>query len=414
MRAIILAAGTGSRLAEASGGLPKPLVEVGGKTLIEHQLEALADAGIGPVMVVVGYKAEDVKRVVGPRASFVENADPAGTNSLYSFWLAREFIQGPVLVSNCDLLYHPEILDRLLDVNGTALAYDSSFGWGREKMKVGLRDGCVMEMSKSLPYSRAAGENLGLFCLNDVAAKALVAKADEMVKDGKVKSWLPEAVEAAAQEVPIRGVDVAGFPWAEIDFPFDLEAARKRVWPAIERDRWKRTVHWHRGRWLILALPALVALYLALSLGRRLERTEEDWDSLALADLPPVKLRSTVDPEGTSSRWWRVENGGVAKVEVDGPVELRIEVRPLLTEDAPAGTLFVTEVRLDGKSDDLDAFRAELDSEVRWKERAVGQRRRTKLDVPDGKHVVEVTKAAGKHPEFLLRIREPEKAEPGT
>lgn len=413
MRAIILAAGTGSRLAEASGGLPKPLVEVGGKALIEHQLEALADSGIGPVMVVVGYKAEEVKRVVGTRASYVENTDPAGTNSLYSFWLAREFVQGSVLISNCDLLYHPEILDRLLDVKGSALAYDSSFGWGREKMKVGLQDGCVKEMSKSLPYGRAAGENLGLICLHEAAAKALVAKADEMVKAGNLKGWLPEAVEATAQQVPIRGVDVAGFPWTEIDFPFDLEAARKRVWPAIERERWKRTARWHQTRWIALAVTILCVLYIAVAFGRRLERTDEDWDSVPLVDLPAVKLRSTADPN-VSSRWWRVENGGIAHLEVEGPEELRIEVRPILADDAPAGSLFVTEVKLDGKSDDLDAFRAELDPDVQWKERAVGQRRRIKLDVPEGKHVVEVGKAAGKHPAFLLRIREPGKSEPGT
>lgn len=408
MRAIILAAGTGSRLAEVSGGRPKPLVEVGGKTLIEHQLEAFADAGIGPVLVVVGHKADEVKAVVGSRATFVENPDPAGTNSLYSFWLAREFVQGPVLIANCDLVYHPEILDRLLDVKGSALAYDSGFGWGREKMKVGLQDGCVKEMSKALPYGRAAGENLGLICLHEKAAQALVSRADEMVQAGKRKSWLPEALEAAAQDVPIRGVDVAGLPWTEIDFPFDLENARKRVWPAIERDRWKRTVRWRRTRWLAIAFPVVLGLFAAVDLGRRMERADVDWDSIKL-ELPDVKLR---DAGGDgSSRWWRVENGGAARVEVEGPVELRVEVRPILTEAAPAGSLFVAEVKVDGSSDDLDAFRADLDEDVRWKAHAVGERKRLKVSVPAGTHLVEVSKVAGKHEQFLVRIREPEEPE---
>lgn len=410
MRAIILAAGTGSRLAEASGGRPKPLVEVGGKTLIEHQLEALADAGIGPVQVVVGHMADEVKKVIGNRASYVENPDPAGTNSLYSFWLAREFVQGPVLISNCDLLYHPEILDRLLDVKGSGLAYDSSFGWGREKMKVGLQDGCVKEMSKSLPYGRAAGENLGLICLTEAAARALVAKADEMVQAGKRKGWLPEAVEATAQDVPIRGVDVAGFPWTEIDFPFDLDSARKRVWPAIERQRWKRTVRWRRSRWLALAVPVVAALLLAMAAGKEMAEPDEDWDSIAL-ELPAVKLKQA-DGDG-SSRWWRVERDQTARLDVEGPLELRVEVRPVLGGDAPSGSLFVTEVKLDGKSDDLDAFRAENDEDVHWKDREIGERHRIKLDVPEGMHTVEVSRAAGKHELFFLRIRELEEPESG-
>ena len=410
MRAIILAAGTGSRLAEVSKGLPKPLVDVGGKTLIEHQLDTLADAGISPVTVVVGHKSDEVKKVLGDRVRYVENTDPAGTNSLFSFWLAREFVDGPVLIANCDLLYHPEILDRLLDVKGSALAYDSSFGWGREKMKVGLQDGCVKEMSKSLPYARAAGENLGLICLHEAAAKMLVAKADEMVRAGSRKAWLPEAVEAAAQEVPIRGVDVAGFPWTEIDFPNDLDIARKRVWPAIEKDRWKRTVRWSRTRWLALAAPLVLALWIALVAGQRMGEPEEDWDSIAL-DLPSVKLKSSAEGDNGSTRWWRIEEQAVAKVDVEGPTELRIEVRPILGEDAPAGSLFVTEVKLDGKSDDLDAFRADADTSVRYKDHVVGERRRIKLQSPEGKHSLEISKAAGKHHSFLVRVREPEEAE---
>lgn len=412
MRAIILAAGTGSRLADVSKGRPKPLVEVGGKTLIEHQLDALADAGISPVTVVVGYKADEVKKVLGDRVRYVENPDPGGTNSLYSFWLAREAVDGPVLIANCDLLYHPEILDRLLDVKGSALAYDSSFGWGREKMKVGLQEGCVKEMSKALPYGRAAGENLGLICLHEAAAKALVAKADELVRAGKTKGWLAEALEAAAQEVPIRGVDVAGFPWTEIDFPNDLDIARKRVWPAIERDRWKRTVRWSRTRWALLAVPLLLSIWAAVMTGQRMAEPDEDWDSIAL-DLPTVKLKPAAEGKAGSTRWWRVAADGVAKLEVEGPMELRVEVRPILGEHAPAGSLFVTEVKLDGESGDLDAFRANTDAEVRLKDRAVGERRRIKLDVPEGKHTVEVMRAAGKHEEFLVRIREPAEPESG-
>ena len=73
MRAIILAAGVGSRLQALSGGKPKCLVEIGGRPLILHQLEALADHGIGPVLIVAGYKADEVRSVVGDRAEFVVN-----------------------------------------------------------------------------------------------------------------------------------------------------------------------------------------------------------------------------------------------------------------------------------------------------------------------------------------------------
>ena len=65
MQAVILAAGFGSRLKSVSGSKAKPLLEVGGRPLILHQLETLADHGIGPVLVVVGHQADEVQGIIG-------------------------------------------------------------------------------------------------------------------------------------------------------------------------------------------------------------------------------------------------------------------------------------------------------------------------------------------------------------
>ena len=94
MQAVILAAGMGSRLKAVTGGMAKALLEVGGRPLILHQLEALADHGVGPVLVIVGYQADEVKDAVGDRAETLVNDRFEETNSLYSLWLARHWIKG--------------------------------------------------------------------------------------------------------------------------------------------------------------------------------------------------------------------------------------------------------------------------------------------------------------------------------
>src|SRR5512134_753543 len=114
MQAVILAAGVGSRLSSVSNGTPKCLQPIADRPVIEHQLEMLADAGIGHVLVVVGYKADEVRKVVGYRAEYIENPRFRETNSLYSLWLAREWVTGPFLLINGDLVFHPQVLDRLL------------------------------------------------------------------------------------------------------------------------------------------------------------------------------------------------------------------------------------------------------------------------------------------------------------
>ncbi len=415
MQALILAAGLGKRLGDSADGRPKCLVEVGGRSLIEHQLETFADAGIGPVTVVVGHKADEVRNVVGNRAQYVVNDDPEGTNSLYSFLLARGALKGPAVVANCDLLFHPSILDRLLDVRGSALAYDSTFGPGREKMKVALHDGNVADMGKDLPYGQATGENVGLILLREDALNAVMNQAELLLKAGRRKAWLAEAVKAAAAEVPIRGVDVAGLPWIEIDFPFDLHAARKRVWPDIQRDRWKRTVRWHRTRWAVAVLALAALAGGSAAIGHRMAAPAEEWDSIRLADLPEAMIGH---PDGTTSRWWTVKRGETARTSVEGPPLFRVEVRPILTQaeaeqakEDPERFLFVIEILLDGASRKLEAYRFEEDPEAKHETYRVGARKRVELRLDPGPHTVSVRCVTGKAETLLVRFREPVRVE---
>lgn len=416
MQAIILAAGMGSRMGPAADGMPKCLLEVGDRPLIEHQLEAFADAGIGPVLVVVGHRADEVRKAVGNRAEYVENTDPTGTNSLFSFSLAREFIKGPVIVANCDLLFHPSILDRLLDVRGSALAYDSSFGPGREKMKVAIHEGNVAAISKDLPYGQATGENVGLICLKENAAVALTAHADAILKAGRRKAWLAEAVEATAKDIPIRGVDIAGLPWIEIDFPFDLHAARKRVAPAIERDRWKRTIRWQRTRWAIFGAAGILATAGLIGLGHHLAGPTEEWNSIPVANTPVAILKHA---QG-NQHWWSLKDGETIQTAVQGPTPLRVEVRPLLLveearksgEDSPSANPYIIEVLVDGRSIDLTAARFEQDPSVTCgRKHIVGNRQRMETKLGDGPHTVGVHRVAGTIDAFLIRIRESEHVE---
>src|SRR5439155_5982412 len=114
MRGIILAAGKGSRLNGTAGDKPKCLVKAGGLTLVERQIRALESAGIGEVTVVVGCQADSVKAVCGRSATYVENARYAETNSLFSLWMARALLYRGFVVLNCDVLFHPVLLDDLV------------------------------------------------------------------------------------------------------------------------------------------------------------------------------------------------------------------------------------------------------------------------------------------------------------
>lgn len=233
VEAIILAAGRGSRLGSAAEGTAKCLAYVGGRTLLERQLDQLEDAGVDRVTVVVGYCAENVRAQLRGRAETIFNPVWANSNSLYSLWLCRESVSRPFIVLNCDVLAHPEIVHRLLDHGGSAFSYDADSGDDEEHMKVEVEGGVLKRMSKALPAKRSYGENVGIIYFDQPTGQMLFRKAEEALEECGRNGWLAEAVERVARDAKLHAVEISDLPWAEIDFPEDLDLARRVTWPAM-------------------------------------------------------------------------------------------------------------------------------------------------------------------------------------
>jgi choline kinase len=139
-----------------------------------------------------------------------------------------------LLVLNCDVLFHPAILERLLLEPGDRIAFGSSTGHSPEDMSVKVGDGRLLAMSKDLPASEVSGENVGILCFTAETARALFTRAESLVAAGGERNWLASAVERLAQERVIHAVDIRGLPWQEIDFAEDLHRAREQVYPLLE------------------------------------------------------------------------------------------------------------------------------------------------------------------------------------
>lgn len=113
MKAIILAAGRGSRMNEGTADKPKCLMELGGQTLLEYGIRSLAKAGFDPadIGIVTGYRQELIK-VEGVK--YFHNADWSRTNMFVSLTMAREWlISEPCIVCYADICYNPKAV-RLL------------------------------------------------------------------------------------------------------------------------------------------------------------------------------------------------------------------------------------------------------------------------------------------------------------
>jgi choline kinase len=239
MTGVVLAAGRGSRLNGTAGDKPKCLVRAGGLSLLERQIRALHRAGVDDVVVVVGCQADRVRQHCGPGVRYVENFRFAETNSLYSLWTARALLYEGFVVLNCDVLFHPALLDELLATqHDAALLIDyhreGQPPYGDEEMKVQVRDGLVVDMSKTMDPAVADGENLGIVKFGPASAPALVGILDRIVGAGGLRDWAPRAFREFAQTRPLHAIGSGSFPWIEIDFPEDYQRAVREVLPAID------------------------------------------------------------------------------------------------------------------------------------------------------------------------------------
>ncbi len=238
-RAIILAAGNGTRMGSLTSDRPKALLEVAGVSLIDWQLNALRASGIHDVTLVTGYKAHTLHEHLGGKVTFVENNRYHETNSLYSLWLARDELRRGSIVMNSDTLISPMLLSLLVQApEGDAALIDLRSHLGPEEMKVSLSNGFVIDFGKDLPLERSHGENVGVLKFSPRGGTRLARHLETLVSAGHTRAWAPEAFAALARGWPIAAVSTHGLRWAEIDFPHDLARAQRDFAPTEPRPSW--------------------------------------------------------------------------------------------------------------------------------------------------------------------------------
>jgi choline kinase len=231
--ALIMAAGRGSRLGAHAEDRPKSLVDLGGISPLELQIELLADRGIERVMIVTGYRHEIVEAAAVARAAGRLEIEPiwnpywSVTNVVGSAWLARDRLRGPFVYLHADTVFAPSILDDILAADGSVALPIDLRACEPEQMKATVVDGHVVDLSKELPPEATAGEFIGIGRFGADAVGPIRAALDVVLESGRLTAYFEAAInEAIAAGLDVRAIPTAGRPWTEIDFEADLELAR--------------------------------------------------------------------------------------------------------------------------------------------------------------------------------------------
>lgn len=233
--AVILAAGAGTRLRPRTEKVPKGLLEVGGRTLLDYQLDALAAHGLRDILVVTGFGAEQILARFGSRIRTVHNPGFETSNNLHSLWAARaEFAGRDFLCLHADVLFHPAMLGPLLQSRAdAAMLLDPALV--EETMKARLEGDQVAEIGKAIPKEKQGGTFLGIARFAPAASAALPEVLDALAADpGRRNNYFIACIPTlAARGLRVEPVWTQGLPWIEIDFEDDFDRAQAEVLPRI-------------------------------------------------------------------------------------------------------------------------------------------------------------------------------------
>ena len=233
MRAVILAAGRGSRMGYLGDDRPKCLVEPAGKTLIERQIAALRRGGIDEIGVVRGYRAEMIDF---PDLHYFTNPRWAETNMVVSLASAATWLRaGPVIVSYADIFYRSELVRGLASAPGQlAISYDRAWLslWKRrfadplsdaETFRIDAAGQLLEIGGRTTRIEDIGGQYMGLLKFTPPAwsaVEALLDVLDASTRDRLDMTGLLRRL-LARKVVPISAFRTDG-QWGEIDSPEDV------------------------------------------------------------------------------------------------------------------------------------------------------------------------------------------------
>jgi len=245
MNAIILAAGEGSRLQPETTNIPKVMVKLFGKSLLEMQIDVFKKCGINDISIVTGYLAD---KITFPSINYFKNENYSSTAGNESLFCAKEKLQDSTIITYGDLVFEKAVIEQVIDFKGDigiAVELDWKLHYGGRTLHpmseadnvMFDKEGNILEIRKNIqkPNSKI-GEFVGIVKLSKKGSSILLKKFYELQKshNGRFhnapslkQAIIPDMIqELIDSEINVEPILILG-KWCEVDTPQDLEIAQK-------------------------------------------------------------------------------------------------------------------------------------------------------------------------------------------
>lgn len=230
MKALIMAAGIGSRISRHLNNQPKCCVKIDNEELIKYTLKLLNKKGINDIAIVTGYNDYYIlDSLKGFNFKHYRNNFYDITNSISSTWFAQDFLSedDDMIVMNADVFMEEKILDILLKESKSPLFLSDSsrildadyrFNWNSDEL---------LKYGKELSNEETTGEYVGIAKVNASDILFMKTKLNLLISQQKHNYWWEDIFYRSIYEKKVFIKDIKGLFWAEVDYIEDYERIKE-------------------------------------------------------------------------------------------------------------------------------------------------------------------------------------------
>jgi len=224
MKAIIMAAGVGSRLLNISNGRPKCLITAGKETLISRMVRLLRQRNVKDITVITGYMSHLVRQDLGNKVRYFDNPFYHVTNSIASLWLARELLTEDIILMNADLFLEDAILDVTLSQTKEAVMLSDSTRIETADFRFGVDGNRILKTGNKLTNDETDCEYVGVVRIDANFIRPFKNRLEYLLAKGDFNNWWEGVLYSFIEEgVDIFHTDIKGTFWTEVDNSTDYQ-----------------------------------------------------------------------------------------------------------------------------------------------------------------------------------------------
>lgn len=230
MRAIILAAGKGTRISRYLSGKPKCTVDIGEEILIEYTVKLLKKKGIQDIAIVVGYNSKMIMNLLMKYSvQFYENPFFDVTNSIASLWFAKDFlnIKDDYIIMNGDVFLEEALLEEILNEKDSPVLFADGSRKESADYKFKYEGGILKKYGKELKGEDISGEYIGVGKFDAEFSLVFQENLEHMIFSQKHNVWWENVIYDMSKTKYVYIHEIQGKFWAEVDYFEDYERILK-------------------------------------------------------------------------------------------------------------------------------------------------------------------------------------------